>query len=62
MLRPTLYLLIILIIVKLQADRGCAVGANVLGGGGSGRFGMGVTLHVLRISEKKEILRKLILL
>ena len=43
---------------QIQADRGCAAGAIVFGG--TWHFGMGVTLRGLRISKKKEILRKLI--
>ena len=46
-----------------QADRGCAVGAIFWGAGGLGvLIRVLVTLRGLRISEKKEILRKLILL
>ena len=46
------------IVVNLQADRGCAAVAFFWGG--LGAFGKkGVTLRGLRISEKKEILRKL---
>jgi hypothetical protein len=45
--------------MQLQADRGFASRA-VFYRGGRGRFGKkGVTLHGLRISENKEILRKL---
>ena len=54
----------ILNIVELQADRGCTAGAIFWGAGGVGVLvhKKGVTLRGLRISQKKEILRKLILL
>jgi hypothetical protein len=42
----------------LQADRGCAAVAFFLGGEGGVWAKKGVTLRGLRISEKKEILRK----
>ena len=41
-----------------QADRGCAAGAFFVGGGGGVWAKKVVTLRRLRISEKKEILRK----
>jgi hypothetical protein len=43
---------------KTQADRGCATVAFFLGGEGGVWSKKGVTLRGLRISEKKEILRK----
>jgi hypothetical protein len=45
----------------LQAKRGFAIGAILFDLGGNGAFWKkkGVTLHGLRISEKKEILHKL---
>jgi hypothetical protein len=44
--------------LDLQADRGCATVASFFGGGGGLLAKKGVTLRGLRISEKKEILRK----
>jgi len=41
-----------------QADRGCAAGAFFVEGGGGVWAKKVVTLRGLRISEKKEILRK----
>ncbi len=50
-------------IITLQAERGFAAGAVLFDLGGKGAFWQkeGVTLRGLRISEKKEILRKLTL-
>ena len=42
----------------VQADRGCAVVASFFGGEGGLLAKKGVMLRGLRISEKKEILRK----
>ena len=42
----------------IQADRGCAAVAYFFGGEGGLLAKKGVTLRGLRISEKKEILRK----
>ena len=42
----------------LQADRGCAAVASFFGGEGGLLAKNSVTLRGLRISEKKEILRK----
>jgi hypothetical protein len=44
--------------IQSQADRGCAAVAFFLGGEGGVWAKKGVTLRGLRISEKKEILRK----
>jgi hypothetical protein len=47
----------------LQADKGCAAEAFFfLGGKGAFWYKKGVTLRGLRISKKKEILRKLTVL
>jgi hypothetical protein len=48
----------VLIVVLGQADRGCAAVAYFFWGEGGLLAKKGVTLHGLRISEKKEILRK----
>jgi hypothetical protein len=49
----------LLVIFSLQADRGCATGIFFLVGGGGGVWAKKfVKLRGLRISEKKEILRK----
>ena len=48
-------------ILPKQADRGCAVGAIFWGAGGLGVLSY-APRATIRISEKKEILRKLILL
>jgi hypothetical protein len=45
-------------IILKQADRGCAAGAFFCWGGGGVWAKKFVTLRGLRISEKKEILRK----
>ena len=42
----------------IQADGGCAAVASFFGGEGGLLAKKGVTLRELRISEKKEILRK----
>ncbi len=51
----------LVVFLYIQAERGFAAGAVLLDLGGNGAFWQkkGVMLHGLRISEKKEILRKL---